>query len=153
MHSKNGFPRAGFFRTALLALSGAIAALGLWACGTDSDHDEATVKIVTPANGSTVTGPNVSLRVATTGFTYAGVEAAKVSAAQHGGITGGHVHVYLDKPAGLDADAYTSLYKYDTVTVNIATPGAHYIIVEGADAAHVDVESMHDSVAFTVDIP
>jgi hypothetical protein len=41
----------------------AIAGLGLWACESgDEDHDEATVEIVTPADGSTVTGPAVKLR-------------------------------------------------------------------------------------------
>ena len=153
MHPMNGFSRARFSRASLPLVFAALAALGLWACGTDSDHDESTVKIVTPANGTTVTGPNVLLQVSTTGFTYAGSEAAKISATQHGGIAGGHIHVYLDKPAGLDADAITSLYKYDTTTLNITTAGTHYIIVEGADANHVDVESMHDSVAFTVSIP
>jgi hypothetical protein len=72
---------------------------------------------------------------------------------EHGGVEGGHIHVFLDKPAGLDADAITTLSKADTVTLNITTPGKHYIIVEGADANHEDVESMSDSVSFTVDIP
>jgi hypothetical protein len=140
-------------RASAWAVLPAIAGLGLWACGTDDDdHDEATVTIVTPADGSTVTGPAVKLQVSTTNFSFASA-AGKIAAAQHGGVEGGHIHVFLDKPAGLDADAITTLSKADTVTLNIATPGKHYIIVEGADASHEDVESMSDSVSFTVALP
>ncbi|HKP98635.1 MAG TPA: hypothetical protein VJ385_23085 [Fibrobacteria bacterium] len=136
-----------------------IAALGFWGCGTDHEDEEATVRIETPANGSTVAGPKVLLRVSTTHFTYGGAAAGKLSAAgrtaaaQHGGVTGGHIHVFLDRPAGLDANTVTDLTKSDTTTLSIPTAGEHYIIVAGADADHNDVESMLDSVKFTVTIP
>ena len=76
----------------------------------------------------------------------------KVSAAQHD-VKGGHVHIFLDKPDELDANAITNLTKYDTATISITTAGKHYIIVAGADADHEDVESMRDSVMFTVTLP
>lgn len=133
----------------LLPALGAILALAfLSAC---EEHDDAppTVQIVTPANGSTVTGPDVLVRVATTHFKYAG--AAKVTAAQHDeGDVSGHIHIYLDRPAGLDADAIKILTKSDTVTITKVAVGAHYIIVQGASASHADYDDMIDSVAFTV---
>jgi|GEM_PF-3189672 len=131
----------------------AVAAMGFWGCG-DDPVAEPTLTIETPANGSTVAGPKVLLKVKTTLFSFAGGAAAKASAAQHDeDIAGGHVHVFLDKPAGLDADAVVSLSKYDTATITIATAGWHYIIVQGANANHDDVESMRDSVMFTVNLP
>ena len=132
----------------------AIAAMGFLGCD-DEKGGEPTLIVATPANGSTVTGPNVLLKVKTTHFSFAGTAAAKSSAAQHdeADIVGGHIHVYLDKPAGLDADAVASLSKYDTITLAIPTAGPHYIIVEGANANHDDVASMVDSVKFTVTLP
>ncbi|MDB5106399.1 MAG: hypothetical protein JWP91_4088 [Fibrobacteres bacterium] len=141
---------SGMWLSLLLTLS---AAVGFQACGTDSEA-EPTVTIVTPANGTTVVGPKVKLQVKTTGFTYAVAGAGKVSAAQHDeDAVSGHIHVFLDKPEGLDADAITDLTKYDTTTLTITTAGEHYIIVAGADAKHGDVESMLDSVKFTVTLP
>jgi hypothetical protein len=132
----------------LLALSGLVSGIMLWGCGTGSE-EEPTLTIVTPANNSTVAGPNVLLTVKTTHFTFGGV-AVKRSAVEHGDITGGHVHIYLDKPIGLDADAYDNLTKADTLTIKGLAPGKHYINVQGATANHDDVESMVDSVSFTV---
>lgn len=143
-------------RPPVLAMTGlaACAALTLWGCGTEAEaEEEATVAIESPANGSTVTGPEVKLRLSTTHFTFGGSVLEKASAAQHGGVEGGHIHVFLDKPEGLDADAVTTLYSADTTTLTITEPGFHYIIVAGANAGHDDVESMVDSVGFTVAIP
>lgn len=138
---------------AAMMLAGALAVAGLSGCG-DEPEAEPTVVIETPANGSTVVGPKVLVKVKTTHFTYAGTAAAKSSAAQHDDdVVSGHVHIFLDKPDLLDADAITNLTKYDTATVLITTAGEHYIIVAGADAKHDDVESMRDSVKFTVAIP
>lgn len=152
MKNRYGFLDKSFSKYAFyLAMTGLVS-LGMWACGTDSNEPEATLKIETPANGSTVVGPNVKLKVSTTNFTFSGAPVGKVSAAQ-AAVTGGHVHIFLDKPAGLDANAISNLTKYDTTTLSITTAGVHYIIVEGADGNHVDVESMHDSVQFTVTLP
>jgi hypothetical protein len=128
------------------------AVLCLWACGTDSEEAGPTIKIESPANGSTVTGPNVLVRVATTHFSFKGAAAAKVSAAQHE-VGGGHIHVWLDNSSRLDGQTADDLTKYDTVTISIPTAGKHYIVVGGADSTHADVEGMEDSVSFTVTIP
>lgn len=111
----------------------------------------ATAKIISPANGSTVTGPNVLLKVATANFTF-GAAAGKTSADQ-AAVIGGHIHVYQDRPIGLDADAVYQMTKYDTVTLGGFTPGVHYLIIQGAQSDHVDVETMVDSVMFTVTAP
>lgn len=127
------------------------AALALCACIGDHDHAPTpTVEIVTPADGSTVTGPNVFIKLATTNFKFA-LAAKKASAAQHDeDHLAGHIHVYLDRPAGLDADAIKQLTKSDTVTLENVAAGAHYLIVQGAAASHADYDGMKDSVAFTV---
>ncbi len=152
MKNRYGFLDKSFSKYAFyLAMTGLVS-LGMWACGTDSNEPEATVKIETPANGSTVVGPNVKFRVSTTHFTFGKAPVGKVSAAQSD-VMGGHIHVFLDKSAGVDANAITRLTQYDTTTLNITTAGLHYIIVEGGDSNHVDVESMHDSVQFTVTLP
>lgn len=157
MNSLSAISRAAFAKGPLWMTLAGIAGLGMWACTTDSNSSApaATLKIETPANGTSVPGPNVLLKVSTTQFTYAGAAAAyKVSAAQRGEIVSkGHIHVFLDKPAGLDADAITNLTKYDTTTLSITKAGLHYVIVQGADSNHVDVESMYDSVQFTVTLP
>jgi hypothetical protein len=134
-------------------LAGAFALAGIPACGHEPEA-EPTVVIESPADGSTVAGPNVLVKVKTTHFTYTGAAAAKSSAAHHDdGDVSGHVHIFLDKPGLIDADAVTNLTKYDTATVLITQPGEHYLIVAGADAKHNDLESMRDSVKFTVTIP
>ncbi len=146
--------RRDFKRGALRLGLAATMALGLLGCDHGEDGPEPTLKIETPANGATVTGPNVLLRVSTTHFTYAGGALGKASAAQHGDdVKGGHIHVFLDKPDSLDAYTVTNLTNADTATLAITTAGAHYLIVTGADASHADVESMRDSVAFTVTLP
>jgi hypothetical protein len=143
--------RGSAMASALLACAFALA--GFTGCGHEPEA-EPTVVIETPADGSTVAGPNVLVKVKTTHFTFTGAAAAKSSAAQHDdGDVSGHVHVFIDKPGLVDADAVTNLTKYDTATVLITQPGEHYIIVAGADAKHNDLESMRDSVKFTVTIP
>ncbi|MDB5047417.1 MAG: hypothetical protein JWO30_488 [Fibrobacteres bacterium] len=129
-----------------------IAALGLWACGTDSNDEEPTLKIESPANGSTVAGPNVLVRVATTHFSFGAAGAGKVSAAQHD-VTGGHVHIWLDNSSRLDGNTVKDLFTADTATISVTTPGVHYLVVGGANANHDDVEGMEDSVSFTVTLP
>lgn len=136
------------FRILPPALCAVLALAFLSAC---EEHEEATptVKIVSPANGSTITGPDVLVKVATTHFKFAA--AAKMTAAQHDeDDVSGHVHVYLDRPAGLDADAIKQMTKADTVTITGVKAGAHYLIVQGASASHADYDDMVDSVAFTV---
>jgi len=137
------------FATAVLASALASA---FWACDSSTDSGPApTLKIVSPTNGGTVSGPSVLLQVKTTGFSFA---AAKIAAAQRvDSVPDGHIHVYLDKPATTDADAVTVLTRTDTTTLNITTAGWHYIIVQGASASHDDIPGMIDSVKFMVTLP
>ena len=129
----------------------AAAALFAMVACTDDDAEPPTVKIVTPANGSSVKGPNVFVSITKTHFKYAG--AAKVSAAQHDETTAGHIHIFLDKPAGLDANSIEHFDKYDTITLPGIAVGKHYLLVQGAEEGHDDIESMFDSVSFSVTAP
>jgi hypothetical protein len=131
-----------------LALVPAVVLLG---CGDESEP-EPTVHFDYPIMNSTV-GPDVQVKLSTTHFKFTGA-AAKTSAAAHGDEdVAGHIHLFLDMPAGLDADAIAQLSKADTVTLTGLKAGPHYLIAEGADASHEDIESMTDSVAFTVAVP
>lgn len=128
-----------------------VLALVLSGCGEESEP-EPTVRFDYPLMNSTV-GPDVRVKLSTTHFEFTGA-AAKTSAAAHGDedVTG-HIHLFLDMPAGLDVDAIAQLSKADTVTLTGLKAGPHYLIAEGADASHEELESMTDSVAFTVVVP
>ncbi len=132
----------------LALVSASLMGFIFWGCTTDSSP-EPTVKILSPANGATVVGPNVLLKVAFTNFSFIGGLAKTTQVHEDPAVTG-HIHVFLDKPAGLDANRYTNLTKADTVTLTGLSLGTHYIIVAGASGDHVDFESMVDSVKFTV---
>lgn len=129
-------------------------ALPFQGCG-DEAEPEPTVRFVTPAMGATV-GHTFLVKLSTTHFKFTGAAAkgsasAKSSAAAHGDENAvGHIHLFLDMPAGLDVDAVAQLSNADTVTLVGLETGPHYLIAEGADANHNDLESMTDSVAFTV---
>jgi hypothetical protein len=133
----------------LIAVSGLI----LWGCGTDSEPTP-TVQIVSPKMNDTLTGPDLFVKVATTHFRFSGEAAAKTSAygsSSSGDVTG-HIHLFLDHPVGLDIDAVEQMSKTDTVTLkglNLKA-GKHYLIAEGANADHDDIEGMVDSVAFFI---
>lgn len=138
-------------KTVLLVLpilASALILTGFHGCGAEEESEgNPTVKIVSPAQGAKIKGPDVFIEVAVNDFEF-GSEAAKVSAAQH---EGGHVHIFLDEPKGLDADAIETMTKYDTLTLKNVAVGPHYIIVQGATLTHADYEGMKDSVSFTVE--
>lgn len=140
------------FQVFRLAAAAALSISVLAGCG-DEPEPEPTVRFVSPVMDATV-GPDVFVKLATTHFEFTGA-AAKASAAAHGGEVAGHIHLFLDKPPDerLDVDAIVQLSKYDTVTLTGLAPGKHYLIAAGADARHDDLESMVDSVAFTVTAP
>lgn len=141
------FPASG----AAASFAGAVLlAFALAGCGTDPEAGP-TVRFVSPSMNATV-GPDVLVKLAVTRFKFSAA-AAKSSAAAHGDDVTGHIHLFLDMPAGLDADAIEQLSKSDTVTLEGLAPGKHYLIAQGAEANHDDVESMIDSVAFTVAVP
>jgi hypothetical protein len=128
---------------------GFAAALGLAlsGCGGTDSGPVPTVRFVSPAMNASV-GTSVFVKLATTHFTFSG--AAGSAAA---GDVVGHLHLFLDHPIGLDIDAVEQLSLADTVTLDSLSVGKHYLLVEGANADHDDIESMVDSVAFTVAAP
>jgi hypothetical protein len=139
----------------VLAAGGLIAAAGvLWGCGGTDSEPTPTVQIVSPKMNDTLTGPDLFVKVATTHFQFSGAAAAKASAygsSSSGDVTG-HIHLFLDHPVGLDIDAVEQMSKTDTVTLkglNLKA-GKHYLIAEGANANHDDIEGMEDSVAFFI---
>jgi hypothetical protein len=123
-------------------------ALSFFGCGgTDLASEPPTVHFVSPTMNATV-GTSVFVKLATTHFKLTG---AKGTAAA--GDVVGHLHLFLDQPIGLDIDAVEQLSVSDTVTLDSLSVGKHYLLVEGANADHDDIESMVDSVAFTVAVP
>ena len=147
MHGNSNFigtrmriQKSGLIQAAAFALATAFMGMASGGCDKSTEAEaEAvpTAKFVSPLNGSTVAGPNVLVKVATTNFSF----------------SAGHIHIYQDRPIGEDADAVFQMTKYDTVTLSGFTPGKHYLIIQGANEKHVDVESMVDSVMFTVTAP
>ena len=126
------------------AFAGAMV-LGFWGCG--HEHGDPTVKILQPADGSSVAGPDVLLRIQTTNFgAEVTAEVTTVSADD-----GGHIHVFLDKPITTDAEADTVIEAgIDSVTLKGLLPGSHYLYVQGGNQAHVFYPGMRDSVTFNV---
>ena len=136
----------------------ALCALGLAACGGDDEAAEesmpaptGTVTIVEPAQGATVTGPNVTVRLSTTGVPI--VPAGDLTAGT------GHHHLYLD------ADVESMAAPVPTVPGSIVhmgnaaseftfenvAPGQHRLIAVVADGVHVPLNPpVMDTVTFTV---
>jgi hypothetical protein len=114
----------------------------------DDHHENPTLEILEPVNGSTVTGPDVLLRFETTDFGGDGHAGHKVTSSA---AASGHIHLYLDKPATTDAKADTVLDAgVESVMLKGVAAGAHYLVVQGADEDHRPYAGMHDSVSFTV---
>ncbi|HUF74722.1 MAG TPA: DUF4399 domain-containing protein [Longimicrobiales bacterium] len=136
----------------------ALCALSLAACGGGEEAAEempaagtGTVTIVEPAQGSTVTGPNVTVRLSTTGVPI--VPAGELTPGT------GHHHLYLD------ADVASMTAPVPTVPGSIihmgnaaseftfenVTPGQHRLIAVVADGVHVPLNPpVMDTVTFTV---
>lgn len=141
----------------------AAAVLALAACGR-SDAPEttpeaapavsaggATVTILEPADGSTVTGPNVTVRLAVTG----------VAIVPAGDMTPGtgHHHLYLDAdlaPMSVPVPTVPGSIVHmgnaaSEFTFENVTPGQHRLIAVVADGAHVPLDPpVMDTVVFTV---
>jgi hypothetical protein len=136
----------------------ATCVLGLAACGGGEEAAEempaagtGTVTIIEPAEGSTVTGPNVTVRLVTSG----------VPIVPAGDLTPGtgHHHLYLD------ADVESTTVPVPTVPGSIihmgdasseytfenVPPGQHRLIAVVADGVHVPLNPLVvDTVNFTV---
>jgi hypothetical protein len=135
----------------------ALCALGLAACGGAEEAAEempaatGTVTILEPANGATVTGPNVTVRLSVT----------NVPIVPAGDMTPGtgHHHLYLDADlAPMDGPVPTvpgsivhmgnaaSEFIFENVP-----PGQHRLIAVVADGVHVPLNPpVMDTVVFTV---
>jgi hypothetical protein len=147
----------------VLALSAALT-LGLTACGAPADDaapadtpPEAavagtrTVTILEPADGATVMGPVVNVRLATTG----------VPIVPAGDLTPGtgHHHLYLDADVTGPTEPVPTVpgsivhmgnaeseFRFDSVQ-----PGQHRLIAVVADGVHVPLQPwVVDTVMFTV---
>ena len=141
------FERVRLGLRAYAAGSAAALALALSGCGGTDSPPGPTVHFVSPTMNATV-GTKVFVKLATTHFTFSG--AAGSAAA---GDVVGHIHLFLDHPIGLDIDAVEQLSVSDTVTLDSIPAGKHYLLAQGANAVHDDIEGMVDSVAFTVAAP
>jgi hypothetical protein len=136
----------------------ALCALGLAACGGGEESAEesmpaptGTVTILEPAQGAMVAGPNVTVRLTTTG----------VPIVPAGDLTPGtgHHHLYLDAdPAAMTAPVPTvpgSIIHMGNAasefTFENVTPGVHRLIAVVADGVHVPLNPpVMDTVMFTV---
>jgi len=138
----------------------ALCSLVVTACGSEGAEEGSmddmvmgvthTVSIVEPANGSTVTGPSVTVRIQTT-----------VPIVQAGDMTPGtgHHHLFLDGDLSPDEQPIptvpgTVVHLGDgssQFTFDAVQPGQHRIIAVVADGAHVPlVPHVVDTVIFTV---
>lgn len=142
---------------ATLALSLLLAACG----GSDSGQEEMqeapvvgtvaqTVSILEPANGATIDGPVVTVRLATT-----------VPIVQAGDMTPGtgHHHLFLDgelSPAGTPIPTVPGAVVHlgdgsSEFTFDAVSPGQHRLIAVVANGAHVPLSPpVVDTVTFTV---
>lgn len=135
----------------------ALCAFGVAACGRSDDSGESmstssgTVTITAPADGATVSGPNVTVRLSTTGVPI--VPAGDMTPGT------GHHHLYLDADVASTTAPVPSVpgsivhmgnaaseYTFENVA-----PGPHRLIAVVADGAHVPLQPLVvDTVNFTV---
>jgi len=140
----------------MIACSLAVAACGGSEGGSDDTEGmpvagvRHTVTIVEPADGSTVTGPRVTVRLQT-----------NVPIVQAGDMTPGtgHHHLFLDgdlSPAGEPIPTVPGTVVHlgtgaSEFTFDAVSPGRHRLIAVVADGAHVPlVPPVVDTVFFTV---
>jgi hypothetical protein len=108
------------------------------------------VEITAPAEGDTVQGPSVTIRLAAFGFSV--VPAGDTTP------NSGHHHVFLDREvsaAGAPIPGEPGFIIHmgngaDTLVVATVAPGAHRLIAVVGDAGHVPVAGLADTVRFVV---
>jgi len=149
--------RPGAFPTSLLILA-------LAACAGETETADAppaaaamdpaparSVQIVTPADGDTIDGPAVTVRLLATGFT--------VVAAGDTTPNSGHHHIFLDRdisppdlPIPAEPDFIVHMGTGATeFTLEAVQPGQHRLITVVGDAAHVPLQPwLVDTVRFVV---
>lgn len=145
-------------------LSLLLAGLALAACGADAEPEAApaaaepeiiaSVEILAPADGSTVEGSSVTVRLSASG----------VRIVQAGDTTSGtgHHHLYLDDdltPADQPVPSVPGriIHMGDgsaEYTFEDVAPGEHRLIAVVADGVHVPLQPwVVDTVTFTVRVP
>jgi hypothetical protein len=111
---------------------------------------ERRVEITTPAEGDTVAGPTVMVRLAAHGFTV--VPAGDTTP------NSGHHHIFLDREisaAGTAIPAEAGFIIHmgngaDSLALTAVAPGEHRLIAVVGDAGHVPVAGLADTVRFFV---
>ncbi len=141
--------KKSFFAKIIVTLTISLSAFAVMNCDSSKDQN-ATLKIISPAQNAEVYGSDFELKVKTTNFTYAVGAVEKISAAQSS-IKGGHVHVFMDTPVS-EVNELLTMHE-DSVRIFVEGDGWHYIIVTGADSSHTPVTTMRDSVKFHVNFP
>ncbi|NIP59495.1 MAG: DUF4399 domain-containing protein [Gemmatimonadetes bacterium] len=120
------------------------------AAGAAAASDERRVEIVRPADGDTVEGPAVEVRLAAHGFTV--VPAGDTTP------NSGHHHIFLDRdvsPPGepIPTEAGHIMHMGDgssTFVFDSVASGPHRLITVVGDAIHAPVPGLRDTVEFTV---
>ena len=108
------------------------------------------MEIVSPAEGETVPGPNVSVKLA--GFGFSVVPAGDTTP------NSGHFHVFLDRAvsaAGAPIPAEAGFIVHmgkgtDTLTIANVAAGPHTLIGVVGDAKHIPDLTLEDTVHFVV---
>ena len=124
-----------------VALAMAVVAAGCSSGTKSRPTSPAHITIVTPANSSTVTGPNVPLVVKVTGARIVHT----IAPATRGDI--GHVHVQVD-------GVYIPMLYKATATLTGLKPGVHTVTAEFVGTDHLFFANRPmASVVFTVKAP
>ena len=109
------------------------------------------VEITSPAEGDTVTGPSVTVRLAARGFAV--VPAGDTTP------NSGHHHLFLDRDVSAAGTAIPAEAGFiihlgngaDSTVIATVAPGEHRLIAVVGDAGHVPVDpSLVDTVRFVV---
>lgn len=110
-----------------------------------------SVEIVSPAEGATVEGPQITVELAAHGF--------EVVPAGDTTSNSGHHHLYLDRDVNVTDRPVPNeeghiIHMGDgssTFTFENVEPGQHRLIAVVGDFAHVPVAGLQDTVTFTVE--
>jgi hypothetical protein len=108
-------------------------------------------QITSPANGDSVQGPDVMVKMSATGITI-----EKASGTHVDGV--GHFHLFLDSPVSAEdkpIPANTAMVVHigtgdSTYTFKGVKPGAHELIVVAAGGDHIPMATRRDTVRFVV---
>lgn len=140
-----------FLALALLAIP---VCLGGCIFGFGSKNEiNPTVKIVNPANGSTIhQSAKLILKVQTTNFAFPNGH-PKTSASQSAAVNA-LINVFLDRSSDLITDTLAVMSTGDSLTLDtMLAVGKHYIIAAGSTSQNPDAEEMTDTSSFTVVAP